>query len=93
MKLIPAQYASATVFQPAIHAIASGPVVFGLGPSASGFGIGAPAVMKDQNTVNELLRSLSLIGLPVMEKNELRYQAMPIVGQAVILFGKTAALR
>lgn len=73
--------------------IDSGPVIFGLGPSASGFGIGAAAVMKDQNTVNELLRSLSLIGMPVMEKNELRYQAMPIVGQAVILFGKTAALK
>jgi hypothetical protein len=49
--------------------------------------------MKDRNTVNELLRSLSLIGMPVMTGKELRYQAMPLVGQAVILFGKTAALK
>ncbi len=73
--------------------IDSGPVVFGLGPSASGFGIGAAAVMQDRRTVDELLRSLSFIGLPTMEGKELRYASMPMVGQAVILFGKTAALK
>ena len=47
--------------------------------------------MKDQRTVDELLRSLSVIGLPTIEGKELRYASMPMVGQAVILFGKTAA--
>jgi hypothetical protein len=73
--------------------IDSGPVVFGLGPSASGFGIGAAALMQDWRTVDELLRSLSVIGLPTVEGKELRYVSMPMVGQAVILFGKTAALK
>jgi hypothetical protein len=73
--------------------IDSGPVVFGLGPSASGFGIGAAAVMQDRRTVDELLRSLSVIGLPVREGEGIRYAAMPMVGQAVILFGKTQLLR
>lgn len=72
--------------------IDSGPVVFGLGPSASGFGIGAAAVMQDRRTVSELLGSLSIVGLPRMEGDELHYQSMPMVGQAVILFGKTAEL-
>ncbi len=73
--------------------IDSGPVVFGLGPSASGFGIGAAAMMQDHRTVSELLHSLSIIGLPTMDSDGLRYQSMPMVGQAVILFGKTAALK
>jgi hypothetical protein len=73
--------------------IDSGPVVFGLGPSASGFGIGAAAVMQDWRTVDELLRSLSIIGLPAVEGDGLHYASMPMVGQAVILFGKTAALK
>lgn len=73
--------------------IDSGPVVFGMGPSASGFGIGAAAMMQDHRTVSELLHSLSIIGLPTMDGDGLRYQSMPMVGQAVILFGKTAALK
>jgi hypothetical protein len=73
--------------------IDSGPVVFGLGPSASGFGIGAAAVMQDHRTVDVLLRSLNVIGLPVREGEGIRYAAMPMVGQAVILFGKTQMLR
>lgn len=72
--------------------IDSGPIIFGLGPSASGFGIGAAAVMDDQLTVTGLLYSLGLIGLPVVDGDGLHYQSMPTVGQAVVLFGKTRAL-
>ena len=40
----------------------------------------------------KLLKSSALIGLPVFENSELRYNAMPPVGQAVVLFGKTELL-
>ncbi|MEW6307103.1 MAG: hypothetical protein AB1705_26870 [Verrucomicrobiota bacterium] len=72
--------------------IDSGPIVLGFGASASGFAIGAAAVMEDRRTAMELLQSLSQVGMPVMEGEELRYGAMPPVGQAVILFGKTGLL-
>ena len=71
----------------------SGPVIAGLGPSASGFAVGAAAIMKDQKTLEELLRSIRLVGLPVIDGDGLSYMSMPMVGQAVILFGKTAALQ
>jgi len=67
----------------------SGPVLFGLGPSASGFAVAAAAVMDDRETVEQLLRASVLAGAPVYAGGELRYTMMPTVGQTVILFGKT----
>ena len=66
----------------------SGPVLFGLGPSASGFALGAAVVNGDTNTAQRLLNATALAGLPVLRNGELQYQSMPAVGQAVILFGK-----
>jgi hypothetical protein len=67
----------------------SGPVILGFGPSASGFAIAAAARMKDDEVFQSLLRASVWAGMPVFEGNKLRYQTMPPVGQAVILFGKT----
>jgi hypothetical protein len=70
----------------------SGPLVLGFGPSASGFAVAAAAVMGDTETAWHLLKSAVLVGGPVMESGELRFTQMPMVGQAVILFGKTQLL-
>jgi hypothetical protein len=67
----------------------SGPVLLGFGPSASGFAIGAAARMQDREVFESLLRASRWAGMPVFEGDRLRYQTMPPVGQAVILFGKT----
>lgn len=70
----------------------SGPLIFGLGPSASGFGIAAAAMMSDWETAGQLITAATLIGRPVLRKGQLEYKAMPAVGQAVILYGKTLML-
>jgi hypothetical protein len=69
--------------------IDSGPLVFGLGPSASGFAIAAAAAMQDKATAGALLKAAVVAGLPEFRSTELAYTLMPPVGQAVILFGKT----
>jgi hypothetical protein len=71
----------------------SGPVVFGFGPSASGFAIAAAAINGDQATAWQLAKASALVGGPVLKNGELRYTMMPPVGQAVILFGKTCLLK
>jgi hypothetical protein len=73
--------------------IDSGPLVMGFGPSASGFGIAATAVMDDTQTGGQLLRSLFLLGLEVRDGGKLSYRDLPDVGQAVILFGRTEMLK
>jgi len=71
----------------------SGFVLFGLGTAASGFGIAAAAVMGDEAMEEQLLKSSVLLGIPEFKNAELQYRAMPTVGQAVILFGKTELLK
>jgi hypothetical protein len=70
----------------------SGPLILGVGPSASGFAIAAAAVNGDEGTAWELLKASALVGLPLLHDGKLQYLAMPTVGQAVILFGKSALL-
>lgn len=70
----------------------SGPVLLGLGPSASGFGLAAAAVMGDAMLARQLFASSCYAGMPVLRNGELHYATMPTVGQTVILFGKTQLL-
>lgn len=70
----------------------SGPLVGGMGPSASGFAIAAAAVQGDAETARRMIAASAVVGVPVFEKGELRYSLMPPVGQSVILFGKTQLL-
>jgi len=71
----------------------SGPVVLGLGPSASGFGIAAAAINGDTQSAWQLAKAATIVGAPEFNDGELRYALMPAVGQAVILFGKTLLTR
>ncbi len=73
--------------------IDSGPVIFGLGLSASGFGIAAAVINGDTNTAQRLLNASAMAGLPVLRDGNLHYTSMPTVGQAVVLFGKTELLK
>jgi len=72
--------------------IDSGPVILGLGPSASGFAIAAAATMGDTEIAWQLLKSATIVGAPSLTDAGLRYVNMPPVGQAVILYGKTLLL-
>ena len=67
--------------------------MLGFGPSASGFAIAAAAVNGDKALAEALLRSVALVGLPEWKGDALSYAAMPPVGQAVILFGKSELLK
>jgi hypothetical protein len=68
----------------------SGPVIFGLGQSASGFALGAAGAMKDSSLLAALERSAVIVGNPSWHGNELVFEGMPVVGQAVLLAGKTS---
>ncbi len=69
--------------------VASGPIFLGVGLSASGFAIPAAALQQDRETAWALLKASALVGGPSLQDGELHYSAMPPVGQAVVLFGKT----
>jgi hypothetical protein len=71
----------------------SGPVLFGLGPSASGFAIAAAAINGDGAAAWQLAKASAMVGAPIFKNDELRYALMPPVGQAVILFGKTSLVK
>ena len=71
----------------------SGLLIFGAGPSASGFAIAAAAINGDDTTAWQLLEASALVGSPQLQNGKLRYNSMPIVGQAVILFGKSELLK
>ncbi len=73
--------------------IDSGPVIFGFGPSASGFAIAAAAIMGDEETTWQLLQAAAIVGLPALQHGEIQYTLMPPVGQAVVLFGKTSLVK
>ena len=66
----------------------SGPIIPGLGasPGASGLAILGAATFNDTETLNALLRSLVAFGMPNEEKDELRFDASNLVGDAVILY-------
>lgn len=71
----------------------SGPVVFGVGTSATGFAIGTAYRMGDRE-IAESIESLALIfGDPVWQGDRLYYRNMfHPVGQAIVLYGKTLGL-
>ena len=49
--------------------------------------------MEDDATAKSLLKASAVAGFPELRSGELHYTAMPPVGQAVILFGKTELLK
>jgi hypothetical protein len=73
--------------------IDSGQLIMGFGSSASGFAIGATAVMGDTATTGQLLIALALLGLEVVNGDKLSYRDIPQVGQVVIFYGRSELVK
>lgn len=71
----------------------SGRVVFGMGEAASGFAILAAASMGDDARAERLARSAWAVAGPRVSGDRVECRALPPVGHAVVLAGKTALLR
>ncbi len=68
----------------------TGPVIFGLGATATGFSVAGARWASDRMLLSELLRTIELAGTSVTKKNMKRYIVSPIVGDAIMLAMKTA---
>jgi hypothetical protein len=68
----------------------SGPVVFGLSTSGTGFFIAGARREKDQQTLQGLLLTAESAGFTVQTKNGRSYLLAPVVGDAILLAMKTA---
>jgi hypothetical protein len=77
---------------PATPDVDSGPLVLGMGPSASGFAVAALATMGDRDLAADLARAAGIVGVPIYDDDKLTYALMPAVGQTVILYGKSLLL-
>ncbi|MCB9638194.1 MAG: hypothetical protein H6727_04705 [Myxococcales bacterium] len=63
----------------------SGPVLFGLSPSATGFAIGSAHFHKDQKVLQKLLRTAEMAGFTFQWGGQRYYLTAPIVGDAILL--------
>ncbi|MFH1169944.1 MAG: hypothetical protein V1704_00010 [Candidatus Vogelbacteria bacterium] len=68
----------------------SGPVLFGLSPSATGFAVAGARYEKNGPLLSALLRSIEFFGISVTKDNERHYLSLPIVSDAIMLAMKTA---
>ncbi len=68
----------------------TGPVIFGLGGTATGFSVAGARWSKDRKLLTSLLRPFELLGVSITKGNEKRYLAIPVVGDAIMLAMKTA---
>lgn len=66
----------------------SGPVIFGLGPSATGFAI-AGAMREDPQLAKKMLRTAETAGFTVPWGGGRHYLMAPLVGEAIVLATKT----
>ena len=70
--------------------IDSGPVIFGLSLSGTGFLIGGAVQAGDTEMASALLRTAELAGWTVERRGKRRYLMAPLVGEAILLAMKTA---
>lgn len=68
----------------------SGPIIFGLSATATGFSVAGARHMNDQKLFSGLLRTIEIFGVSVTKNNERHYLTMPIVSDAMMLAMKTA---
>jgi hypothetical protein len=68
----------------------TGPVIFGLGGTATGFSVAGARWTRDFRLLTRLLRPVELLGVSVTKDNLRRYVALPIVVDAIMLAMKTA---
>ncbi len=69
--------------------LVSGPLVFGLSPTATGFGMGGPAYWSDPVDLAGLLRTAELAGFTWSFRGERQYLFAPLLGDAIILAART----
>lgn len=68
----------------------TGPVIFGLGGTATGFSVAGARWSNDRELLTLLLRPFELLGVSVVRKDQKRYLALPVVADAIMLAMKTA---
>lgn len=68
----------------------SGPLVFGLSPSATGFGIALARRAGDERRLGDWLSVAEWVGLTLRWDGERRYAFAPMVGEAIVLAAKSA---
>ena len=69
----------------------SGPLVFGLSPSASVFAISGARINRDRNLFQALYRSMDLFGSFSDNKNSIAFQMGGPLGKALLLAMVTAS--
>ncbi|HKE96154.1 MAG TPA: hypothetical protein VKB34_17730, partial [Povalibacter sp.] len=67
----------------------SGPLVFGLSPTASGFAMGGAAHWNDAVELAGLLRTAEMAGFTWSFRGRRRYLLAPLLGDAIILAART----
>lgn len=67
----------------------SGPVVFGMGVAATGFGLAAARIMHDEAQYNAIRRTVMTFGGPGLGPSGGHLTA-PLLGEAILLNGRTA---
>lgn len=67
----------------------SGPLFFGVSPSATGFAPAGARLVGDDEFYGSLLRSAELFGFSYRDANGLRYLSAPLVGDAILLAMRT----
>lgn len=75
---------------PSARDIDSGPVVLGLGLSATGFGLGAARALDDRATFTRLYATTHLFGLPVDDAGGRAHATGGAIGDAILLAMLTA---
>jgi hypothetical protein len=70
--------------------IDSGPVVFGLSTSGTGFALAGAAQMEDRKVLRSLLLTAEAAGFSIQYAGKRRYLLAPLVGDALILAMRTA---
>lgn len=68
----------------------SGPVIFGLSPSGTGFTVGGATFHKDADFLSELMFTAELVGTTAEWGGRRSYLLAPLVGEAIMLAMKTA---
>lgn len=68
----------------------TGPVIFGLGGTATGFSVAGAKWSNDKELLTLLLRPFEFLGISVVKGNQKRYLTVPVVGDAIMLAMKTA---
>lgn len=80
-------------FYPGEHGradIDSGPVLFGMSTSGTGFAMAPASLFEDRETLLGLLRTAEFAGFTIHGSTGSRYLLAPLVGDAIVLAGRTA---